>query len=106
LRTTPGDRAKCGPNAGDRSDGRLFYERRRRAEFLVDAFGRGDDRIAVGEVGLDRACVVAEFVGEGVDPVSRRASSATGWPSARGARAVASPMREEAPVMTARRRVF
>jgi hypothetical protein len=41
-----------------------------RPEFLVDAFGRGDDRVAVGDVGLDRDCAVAEFVGEGVDPVA------------------------------------
>ena len=41
-----------------------------RAEFLTDAFGGGDDRVAVGDVGLDRDCAVAEFVGEGVDPVA------------------------------------
>src|SRR6478736_89058 len=35
----------------------------------------------------------------------RRASSATRWPSAASARAVASPMPDEAPVMTATRRV-
>jgi len=41
-----------------------------RAEFLVDALGRGDDRIAVGDIGLDRNRAVAELVGEGVDAVA------------------------------------
>src|SRR5579864_4878385 len=37
---------------------------------------------------------------------TRRASSARRWPSAARARAVASPMPEEAPVMTATRALF
>jgi hypothetical protein len=37
---------------------------------------------------------------------ARRASSATRWPSAASERAVASPMPDQAPVMTATRPVF
>ena len=41
----------------------------RAAELLLDAVGRGDDRVAVGDVGLDRDRAVAELVGQGVDAV-------------------------------------
>jgi hypothetical protein len=32
--------------------------------------GRGDDRVTVGDVGLDRDRAVAKFVGERVNPVA------------------------------------
>jgi hypothetical protein len=76
------------------------------AEFLLHALGGGDDRVAVRDVSLDGDRAVAELVGKGVDAVGAAASSATRWPSAATARAVASPMPDEAPVMTATRPVL
>ena len=37
---------------------------------MSNALGGGDERVAVGDVGLDRDRAVAEFVGERVDPVA------------------------------------
>lgn len=39
----------------------------RAAELLLDALGGGDDRVAVGDVGLDGDRAVAELVGKGLD---------------------------------------
>jgi hypothetical protein len=71
------------------------------AEFLLHAVGGGDEGVAVGDVGRDRA--VSDLLGQGGDPVDARASSATRYSSAARARAVAAPIPDDAPVITATR---
>jgi hypothetical protein len=46
-------------------------------EFVLDAPGGGQERVAVGDVGLDGDRGVAELVGQRLDAVARRASKAT-----------------------------
>jgi hypothetical protein len=50
-------------------DAGVVDENVRAAELLLDTVGRGDDRVAVGDVTLDGDRAVAELVGQRLDPV-------------------------------------
>ena len=79
----------------------------RSPELVLNPLGSCEQRVAVGHVRLDRESAIAELLGQRLDPIrpagkQRHAVAA----SATSARAVAAPMPEEAPVMTATRPSF
>jgi hypothetical protein len=69
--------ALIGAERRGKHDAGVVDEDVRPAELLLDAVGRDDDRFAVGDVGLDGDRAASELFGQGLDPVGRRASSAT-----------------------------
>ncbi|GAA1642141.1 hypothetical protein GCM10009806_08980 [Microbacterium flavum] len=77
----------------------------RSAEFLLHAVGGCDELLTVGDIGLDRECAGPSSAARAEIRSARRASNATRYPAEWRARAVAAPMPEEAPVMTATRGV-
>jgi hypothetical protein len=57
------------PKGAGQHDAGVVDEDVRTAELLLDAVGRGEDRVAVGDIGLDGDRAVSELVGQDPDTV-------------------------------------